>query len=77
MSRSTSSVRRRNVAAESVAELVKRGRASLEMLDAIVSSRLESRPELLAAWKTAKRLAEVGESSAVPSAGAPTEVKAA
>lgn len=70
-------VRRRNVAAESVAELVKRGRASLEMLDAIVSSRLESRPELLAAWKTAKRLAEAGEPGTGPSTEAPAEVKAA
>ena len=49
---------RRKLADETVTALVNRGQASVYMLDAIVSSRLVSKPELLAAWKVAKRLPE-------------------
>lgn len=50
---------RREKAGEVVAALVDRGAASVDMLDAIVSSRVDT-PELLAAWKTAKRFKQLG-----------------
>jgi len=68
---------RRSRAGETVTALVRRGRASVDMLDAIVSSRLEPKPELLAAWKTAKRLTDVGGGGAPAVALADPEVKAA
>lgn len=67
---------RRDKARETLVELVKRGRASVEMLDAIVSSRLEPQPELLAAWRTAKRRLD-GRSAAVPVQPADTQLKVA
>ena len=68
---------RRSRADEAVATLLKRGRASVDMLDAVVSSRLESRPDLRAAWKAAKRLTEAGGGGALPAEPLAPEVKAA
>jgi hypothetical protein len=67
---------RRTRADETVTALIGRGRASVYMLDAIVSSRLESKPELLAAWKTAKRETDAGGGGAPPADPA-AEAKAA
>jgi hypothetical protein len=68
---------RRSRAGETVTALLSRGRASVDMLDAIVSSRLESKPDLLAAWKSAKRLTDAGGGGAAPADPVDPEVKAA
>jgi hypothetical protein len=61
------SQRRRKTANETGAKLVQRGVAAVDVLDAIATPRLASRPDLLAAWKSVKRPAEPGgASSAVP-----------
>jgi hypothetical protein len=52
--------RRKTTSRETSSELVKRGVAAVEVLDAIVKPRLEGTPELLAAWKSAKRPVEPG-----------------
>lgn len=67
---------RKSRAGETAAALVSRGRASVDMLDAIVSSRLESKPDLLAAWKAAKRVSDAGGGGA-PAADAPSDLKVA
>jgi hypothetical protein len=67
------SQRRRKSANEAVAKLVQRGRAAVDVLDAIVSPRLASRPDLLATWKSVKRPIEPG---GAPSAAPGEEVPA-
>jgi hypothetical protein len=52
--------RRKTTSREAIPKLVKRGVAAVEVLDAIVKPRLEGTPELLAAWKSAKRPVEPG-----------------
>ena len=67
--------RRRRTANESVAKLVQRGRAAVDVLDAIVSPRLAIRSDLLATWKSVKRDVEPGGApSAVPSEEIITQV---
>lgn len=61
--------RRRKGSLEALQKLVKTGNAIIEVLDAIVSPRLDSKPDLLATWKSVKRPIELGGSpglSAVP-----------
>ena len=57
--------RRRTVANKSVAELVKKGDTAVQMLDAVVTSRLAHDPDLLAAWRSVKRLTQSGGSAGV------------
>jgi hypothetical protein len=52
--------RRRETSRKAVIELVKRGIAAVDVLDAIVKPRLESKPDLLAAWNSVKRPIEPG-----------------
>ncbi|MEX2177585.1 MAG: hypothetical protein WD801_02665 [Gemmatimonadaceae bacterium] len=56
-------LRRRKTSREALAELVKRGVAAVDVLDAIVTPRLEDQPEVLAAWKSVKRPGEPGGGS--------------
>ena len=49
------SKRRRKTSRENLDTLVKRGVAAVDVLDAIVKPRLESQPDLLAAWQSVKR----------------------
>jgi hypothetical protein len=53
------SKRRRKTSRENLDTLVKRGVAAIDVLDAIVKPRLESQPDLLAAWASVKRPIEV------------------
>ena len=62
---------------QSLPELVKRGCACVDMLDAIASSRLASQPALLAAWKGAKRSVDVGAGGAPPAAPESPELQVA
>ena len=57
--------RRRKTSGEAIAKLVKRGVATVDVLDAIVTPQLESKPELLATWRTVKRPVEPGGSPGV------------
>lgn len=57
--------RRKKTSGEAIEKLVKRGVATVDVLDAIVTPGLESRPELLAAWKSVKRPIEPGGSPGV------------
>ena len=68
---------RRSRAVQSLPELVKRGCACVDMLDAIASSRLASQPALLAAWKGAKRSVDVGAGGAPPAAPESPELRVA
>lgn len=52
--------RRKKTSREALQKLVKRGVATVDVLDAIVTPQLESKPELLATWKTVKRPVEPG-----------------
>ena len=52
--------RRRKASLEALQKLVKQGTAAVEVLDAIVSPRLDSKPDLLATWKSVKRPIELG-----------------
>jgi len=52
--------RRKKTSRETLQKLVKRGVATVDVLDAIVTPQLESKPELLATWKTVKRPVEPG-----------------
>ena len=52
----TESNRRRVTATAAVADQVKRGRKAVRVLDAILRPRLAKDPELLAAWRSAKRV---------------------
>lgn len=52
--------RRRKTSLEALQKLVKTGNAAVDVLDAIVSPRLDSKPDLLATWKSVKRPIEVG-----------------
>ena len=54
------SVRRRKTSRHAIRELVKRGVAAVDVLDAVVCARLASQPGVLAAWKTVKSPAEPG-----------------
>ncbi len=58
--------RRKTIATKTVAELVKRGRNAVRLLDAIVAPRLAGDPELLASWNTLKRPMEVTGPQAEP-----------
>lgn len=49
------SQRRKQLSNETLHKLVKRGVATIDVLDAIVTPRLESQPALLATWKLQKR----------------------
>lgn len=51
---------RRKSSREALARLVKRGVAAIDVLDAIVTPRLESQPDLLATWDSVKRHIEPG-----------------
>ena len=51
---------RRKSSREALAELVRRGVAAIDVLDAIVKPRLESQPDLLATWGSVKRQIETG-----------------
>ena len=52
--------RRRKESREGLDALAKRGVAAVDVLDAIVQPRLESKPDLLAAWTSVKRPLEGG-----------------
>ena len=51
-----SSLRRQVTATASTDGLVKRGRNAVRLLDAILVPRFANEPELLAAWRTAKKV---------------------
>ena len=51
---------RKKTSRETLNKLRKAGIAAVDVLDAIVRARLESKPELLAAWNSVKRPIEVG-----------------
>ena len=57
--------RRRKTSRESLQKLVRRGVAAIDVLDAIVKPRLESQPDLLAAWNSVKRPIEPGGGAAI------------
>ena len=57
--------RRWKTSRESLQKLVRRGVAAIDVLDAIVKPRLESQPDLLAAWNSVKRPIEPGGSGGV------------
>lgn len=61
------SQRRRKTAGQTALGLVRRGVAAVDVLDAIVTPRLDGRPDLLAAWKSVKRPIEPGGTSNVGS----------
>ena len=74
--------RRRTIANKAVAALVKRGNTAVQMLDAVVTPRLSHDPDLLAAWRSVKRLTESGGSAggsqpAIPTTSAPIVAPAA
>ncbi len=52
----TKSARDRTTATASVKDQVKRGRKAVRLLDAVLLPRLRKDPQLLAAWKSAKRV---------------------
>lgn len=54
--------RRKQTSLKALEQLRKNGVAAVDVLDAIVKPRLADQPELLAAWKTAKRPIEPGGS---------------
>ena len=54
------SQRRGKTSRKTLDELAKRGIAAVDVLDAIVKPRLESKPELLGAWNALKRPIDVG-----------------
>lgn len=54
------SQRRGKTSRKTLDELAKRGIAAVDVLDAIVKPRLESKPELLETWNLVKRPVEVG-----------------
>jgi hypothetical protein len=54
------SQRRKTTSSEAVAKLVKRGVATLDVLDAIVKPKLQDKPDLAAAWRSVKRPLETG-----------------
>ena len=60
----TESGRRRTTATAAVNDQVKRGRKAVRLLDAILQPRLAKDPELLAAWRGAKRVPPQGSSTA-------------
>ena len=55
----TESARRRVTATAAVKDQVKQGRKAVRLLDAILKPRLAKDPELLAAWRSAKRVRTV------------------
>jgi hypothetical protein len=52
----TESARRRTTATASVQDQLKRGRKAVRLLDAVLLPRLRKDPQLLAAWRSAKRV---------------------
>src|SRR5688572_21206588 len=70
----TDSGRRRVTATAAVTEQLKRGRKAVRLLNAILQPRLAKDPELLAAWRSAKRgppatvTASSGDPTSTPSA---------
>jgi hypothetical protein len=67
----TESIRRSVTATAAVKDQLKRGRKAVRLLDAILSPRLAKDPELLAAWRSAKR---VRPTTAAGSADVSTDV---
>lgn len=61
--------RRGKTSRKTLEQLMKRGIAAVDVLDAIVKPRLSAKPDLLAAWNSVKRPIEVG-------GGAPAEPEA-
>jgi hypothetical protein len=59
----SNTLNRKSKSLEVSAKLVKQGIRALEVLDAIVLPRLEDQPDLLAAWKIAKRPVDAGGGS--------------
>ena len=53
-------LRRRRTSRETIAKLLKRGVAVVDVLDAIVTPRLEPQPQLLEVWRSMKRPSEPG-----------------
>jgi hypothetical protein len=68
--------RRRVTATAAVTELVKRGKKAVRLLNAILQPRLAKDPELLAAWRSAKRVPPV-TTAATDAASAPSSIKVA
>lgn len=69
----TESSRRHVTATAAVNEQVKRGRRAVRLLNAILQPRLAKDPDLLAAWRSAKRvpsIAVAGEVTQAPGRGA-------
>jgi hypothetical protein len=60
-----------------VREQVKRGRRAVRMLHALVAPKLASSPELLAAWKDAKRFNAIRSEGTAPPRAEPDIVKVA
>lgn len=56
---------RQKTSREALVTLVRRGVAAIDVLDAIVKPRLESQPDLLAAWNSVKRPIEPGGGASV------------
>ena len=73
----TESARRRVTATAALNEQLKRGRKAVRLLDAILKPRLAKDPELLAAWKSAKRVRPQGSSTAASIAPATSTAPAA
>ena len=76
------SQRRRTIANKAVVELVKQGNTAVKMLDAVVTPRLASDPDLLSAWRSVKKFRESGGSAgssvpATPTTSAPIIAPAA
>jgi hypothetical protein len=70
--------RRRVTATASVGEQLKRGRKAVRLLNAILQPRLAKDPELLAAWRSAKRVRPTtGVSASDGTASAPSAERAA
>ncbi len=74
----TDSGHRRITATASVRELLKRGRKAVRLLNAILQPRLAKDPELLTAWRSAKRVRPTtGVSGSDGTASAPSAERAA
>ena len=68
----TESARRKVTATAAVKDQLKRGRKAVRLLNAILTPRLAKDPQLLVAWRSAKRVPPQGSSTAAGTAPAPT-----
>jgi len=73
----TSNLRRLVTATASTDGLVKRGRKAVRLLDAILVPRFAQEPELLAAWRTAKKVRPATAQSTTEAPAAPSDTEKA